>query len=189
MKAAKYLVLSWVCWALALGCGGSSDNDEGPNGGQDDEEDIDWSQARPPGNIDIMTCSSITEEQAPELDACPACCTAAGYSVSSFIYDGRCTCGREGDDNRETVCMTAAGLASSDGCQSCCSATDFSGYSWLGGSPGSCTCRGATENAACADSIAGPAGADACSFCCLEHGFLGSGYSNFGTEECSCWGP
>jgi hypothetical protein len=186
MKVATFLVAFLGCNALVAGCGESSggDGDGGSEWGE--EPEVDWSKADPPDNIDITTCADITEEEDEERDGCSACCSNAGYSVSSFIYDDRCTCSSGLDDGRDTVCMTSAGLASLDGCESCCDTAGFTGYAFIGGSAGSCTCHGRSDSTVCAGSIAGSAGGDACSFCCVDRGFISSGYSNFGEEECVC---
>jgi hypothetical protein len=173
-------VLSVGVFVSTVGCG--DDSEGGAGGSNGEEQGVDWSKVNPPPNIDITSCYEFMYED----DGCFPCCEAAGFSASGSINDDHCTCGAPPDDDRDTVCVTQAGGASSDACRTCCTNAGFSGYTWLGGSATSCSCHTKSDSEICAAALDHPVPDEMCSYCCLENGFISSGYIGIGEEECSC---
>jgi hypothetical protein len=191
MRLGIVVAVSLACLGLSA-CAGDS---EGDDGGDGDDEGVDWSTANPPPNIDITSCVDIPipdDGSASAIDDCSACCTSAGFETASSLYDDRCTCGNSIDDEGETVCQAAADPASSDSCDACCTDAGYSVMSWLGGTPASCSCFVKHDDAICAASLPEVDSADACFLCCLHSGFISGSYGSgdFGGEEtCDCIAP
>src|SRR5262245_18466042 len=92
----KPFFLAVLCLLSSSGCSSGSEGEETPSVGR--------GSVSPPANIDITTCRSITEDSTEASTLCPSCCSPAGFTASSFINDGHCTCGRPRADGRDTVC-------------------------------------------------------------------------------------
>lgn len=178
---------------VAGGCADGSNADDTASGGTGGGGGLDWNTIRPPANIDIATCRSITEDPTGATsDQCSSCCTTAGFMASSFINDGRCTCGGPRADGRDTVCSAPADANTPDTCTACCDAAGFFGETWMGGgtmTDSRCACRNGRDTAICARALASMVPSEACSYCCLENGFLSSTYTGIGAGECACIAP
>jgi hypothetical protein len=178
---------------VAGGCADGSNADDTPSGGTGGGGGLDWNTIRPPANIDIATCRSITEDPTGATAAqCSSCCAPAGFMASSFINDGRCTCGGPRADGRDSVCSAPAQANTPDTCSACCAGAGFLGETWIGGgtmTDSSCACRNARDTAVCAQALASMVPVEVCRYCCLENGFLSSTYTSLGTGECACIAP
>jgi hypothetical protein len=178
---------------VAGGCADSSNADDTPSGGTGGGGGLDWNTVRPPANIDIATCRSIAgDPTGPPSTECSSCCGVSGFMASSFINDGRCTCGVPRADGRDTVCSAPAQASTPDTCTACCDGAGFFGSTWAGGgtmTDSSCACRNGRDTAVCAQALASMVPSEACSYCCLENGFLSSAYTGVGARECACIAP
>jgi hypothetical protein len=178
---------------VAGGCSDDSNADDAQGGGTGGGGALDWNAIRPPANIDIATCRAITgDPSGATSDQCSSCCAPAGFMASSFINNGRCTCGGPRADGRDTVCSAPADANTPDTCTACCDAAGFFGETWVGGgtmTDSRCACRNGRDTAICAQALASMVPSEACSYCCLENGFLSSTYTGVGVLECACIAP
>lgn len=188
-----FLALSVAATSLvAGGCADGSNAGDTASGGTGGGGGLDWNAIRPPANIDITTCRSITEDPTgATATQCSSCCTPAGFSASSFINDGRCTCGAPRADGRDTVCSAPADANTPDTCTACCTAAGFFGETWVGGgtmTDSRCACRNGRDTSICAQTVSSMLPSEACSYCCLQNGFLTATYAP-GAGECACTAP
>jgi hypothetical protein len=178
---------------VAGGCADGSNAGDTPSGGTGGGGVLDWNTIRPPANIDIATCRSITGDPTGATTAeCSSCCAPAGFTESSFINNGRCTCGGPRADGRDSVCSAPAQANTPDTCSDCCYGAGFLGSTWVGGgtmTDSSCACRNGRDTAVCAQALASMVPIEACSYCCLENGFLISTHTAGGAGECACTAP
>jgi hypothetical protein len=167
-------ILSGIGALLLFGACGSGDSDgEGaPN---------------PPANIDLESCSDLSETSGFVSDECAGCCVEHGFSSAS-IYDEHCICGSSRDQSGASACANQAPVA--DACTTCCTQAGYTGHSFSGGASGGiCTCSGRSDSEICASYTTGSDPGKSCQTCCLNYGYLGYVYSDLGTAECECSEP
>jgi hypothetical protein len=178
---------------VAGGCADDSNADDTTSEGTGGGGSLDWNTITPPANIDIVTCRSITEDPSGATAAqCSSCCAPTGFMASSFINNGRCTCGKPRADGRDSVCSAPAQANTPDTCTACCDAAGFFGETWVGGgtmTDSRCACRNGRDTAVCAGSLASMVPSESCNYCCLENGFLSATYTAGGAGECACIAP
>src|SRR5262245_19708151 len=193
MKPAFFALWVAATSLVAGGCADDSNTDDAASGGTGGSGTLDWNTVRPPSNIDIASCRSLAgDPSAPSSAECSSCCTTAGFTASSLISNGHCTCAGPRADGRDTVCSAPADANTPDTCTACCDAAGFFGETWMGGgtmTDSRCACRNGRDTAICARALTSMVPSEACSYCCLENGFLTSTYTGVGAGGCACSAP
>ncbi len=141
-----------------------------------------WDDVVVPANIDAQSCK--TESTDFQTGECSTCCSAAGFSASSTIYDDHCTCGDPLPDMGHTECMDQA--ATAELCSACCSERNYNINGWVGGASPQCTCDWHTDSEVCKSALTADDPSEACAMCCVTNGYVSMFYIGIGEPECSC---
>jgi len=149
-----------AAFALVPGCGGDDSSSE--------------SNVSFPANIDAKVCAHLEfngGDWMKFMQGCDTCCSDAGYSSSTDMYEDRCTCGNAPEPKTDSAVCAGA-----PDCSACCTKASY--YSSIG----DCTCSGYLDREVCASAAHSSAGA--CATCCLKHGSLGMAHVQ--GEYCEC---
>lgn len=141
-------------------------------------------QVNPPANINITLCASIVQSSDPNLNQCEACCTAGGYSVSSYINGSHCTCANPQNDADAGAAVCADQIADSNACSTCCINAGYMDTSWVGNL--SCQCGNKHDATICKGTLTEPQPDVACDCCCLNNGYPSDVYMAIIAPTCNC---